>query len=319
MTPWLGTGDGLLELGVFAVALALDIMLPEPPMAVHPVAWMGRLISACERMAMPWGRRRQLAFGVAMAVLVPLVFAAVAALALVGLREIGWLAYLFLGGLLLRTSFTVKGLGKATLAVADALDADDVLVARQRVQGLVSRDTAELQEGQVASAAVETVSENVTDGYLGPWLAFAVLGLPGAWAYRAVNTLDSMVGYRGRYEWLGKASAKLDDAVNFIPARVGALLSIAAGGLLGYGAARGWRVMWQDRRRPASPNAGWTMAATAGLLRVELEKPGHYVLGAGFGRPGPADIRRAVQLCYAIAVLGALLAGGLILLRGAMI
>jgi len=120
-----------------------------------------------------------------------------------------------------------------------------------------------------------------TDSYVAPWLAFALFGLPGAAAYRALNTLDSMIGYRGRYEHLGKASARLDDLVNLLPARLAALLMLAAGALRRLPARRGSRIALRDRRRTASPNAGWTIGAFAGLLGVALEKAGHYRIGDG--------------------------------------
>ena len=127
--------------------------------------------------------------------------------------------------------------------------------ARASLRSLVSRDPTSLSPSLVAASAIESVAENTTDSYVGPWLAFALLGVPGAVAYRAVNTLDSMIGYRGSYEYLGKASARVDDAVNLLPARLSALLLLASRALGRLPVRRAWRTMWRDRGRTTSPNA----------------------------------------------------------------
>ena len=150
------------------------------------------------------------------------------------------------------------------------------------MRGLVSRDATELSEPLVAAAAIESVAENTTDSFIAPWLAFALIGLPGAFAYRAVNTLDSMIGYRGEYEYLGKASARLDDLLNLIPARISAGLLLLAGAVSGSRVGQGWQTALREHRLTASPNAGWTIAAMAGLLSVSLEKPGNYLIGGEF-------------------------------------
>jgi len=142
----------------------------------------------------------------------------------------------------------------------------------------------------VAAAAIESVAEKASDALVAPALAYAAFGLPGAAVYRGINTLDAMIGYRGAYEWLGKAAARLDDAANLIPSHLtNGLLALAAGP--GRGRAV-WRIAWRDHRRTASPNAGWPMAAMAGAIGVELEKVDHYRLGAPARRSGwPDELR----------------------------
>ena len=168
----------------------------------------------------------------------------------------------------------------------------------------------------MSAAAIESVAENTTDSYIGPWLAFALLGLPGAFAFRAVNTLDSMIGYRGRYEFLGKASARLDDAMNLLPARLSAGMMLAAGAICRRSPARGFREAMTGRRLTASPNAGWTIGAMSGLLGVKLEKSGHYRIGEGLEEPTPVDIGISVRVAYALAAIGVPVAAGLLALRG---
>lgn len=176
----------------------------------------------------------------------------------------------------------------------------------------MSRDTAGLAEPFILMAAIESVAENTTDSLIGPWLAFGLFGLPGAFAYRALNTLDSMIGYRGKYEFLGKASARLDDLVNLVPAL---LMLVPGGPACGLPAGRGWSVARRDRRLTASPNAGWTISAAAGLLGVALEKVGHYRIGDGLRDPTTNDLQVAVRLCYTVAALAVPIVGTAIAMR----
>jgi adenosylcobinamide-phosphate synthase len=162
---------------------------------------------------------------------------------------------------------------------------------------IVSRPTAGLDAARVAAAAIESVAENASDSVVAPLFWYAAGGLPAAWVYRAVNTMDAMIGYRNaRYEHLGKAAARLDDALNWVPARLTAWLLVALAPLAGGGAAAARQTMARDGAATASPNAGQPMAAMAGALGVELEKVGHYVLGRGQRLPGPDDLRRAIRL-----------------------
>jgi len=283
-------------------AIALDLVAGEPPGQIHPVVWLGRLIAALDRRAPRGGRSSQLAYGAAMVAIVAGLSAAVAARLsrMAGPVPGGRLGQVWL----LKTTFAVRALLAAGEAVRRPLEAEDLDDARAALRSLVSRETAHLPPGLVAAAAIESLAENLTDSALAPWLAYAPFGLPGAAAYRALNTLDSMVGYRGRYEHLGKAAARADDVVNLVPARLCALLIAAAAPAGGGSPARAWRTALRDHGRTASPNAGWTMAAMAGALGVELEKAGHYRLGEG-RQPDPADIRRAQRIAAVALALGA--------------
>ena len=131
-----------------------------------------------------------------------------------------------------------------------------------------------------------------------------------------MNTLDSMIGYRGRYEYLGKASARLDDVMNLVPARISAGLILAAGALCRLPARQGWRWALTGRRLTASPNAGWTIGAMSGLLGVALEKSGHYRIGDGLREPGPGHIGVSIRVAYAVAAAGIPVAVGVLALRG---
>ena len=316
MTWWLPWHpDWLVNVAVLLLAVVFDAMFPEPPNAIHPVVWMGKAISALERLGDGLGSAGAFTLGAFIAVGVPALFGGAAWLAVIALYALGDIPFLIGAAALLKTAFSVRGLGQAAREVQYGIEYGDILMARHSLRGLVSRDATELSEPLVAAAAIESVAENTTDSFIAPWLAFALLGLPGAFAYRAVNTLDSMIGYRGEYEYLGKASARLDDLLNFIPARISAVLLLLSGAVSGYPVGQGWRTTLREHRLTASPNAGWTIAAMAGLLGVSLEKPEHYILGSTFNESKASDIDRAVRLVYIVAGLGVIVAIGIVALK----
>jgi adenosylcobinamide-phosphate synthase len=263
---------------MLVAALLWDRLLGEPPLAMHPVVWMGRLIGFLRRRARRDSNGIELVQGIALALLVPALVGAVASLVLLGLRDTPWL-YTVVGTWLLKSSFALQALGAAAADVSRALAADDLPAAREALRSLCSRDPAELDAEGVAAGAIESVAENSSDSVVAPLFFFILLGVPGALVYRAINTADAMIGYRGDYEYLGKAAARLDDVVNWIPARVTALLLLVAGAFQGLDLPRGLRILRRDGGLTASPNAGRPMAAMAGLLGVRLTKPGHYALG----------------------------------------
>src|SRR4029077_4357780 len=167
-------------------------------------------------------------------------------------------------------------LGAAAHRVSRALARGDLAAARQGLASLCSRDPAALDGPALAAATIESLAENASDSVVAPLFYFALFGIPGAVFYRAVNTLDAMIGYHGRYEYLGKAAARFDDLLNLIPARLTAWLLLGAGSLTAADATRGWSICRRDGGNTESPNAGRPMAAMAGLLGVELVKAGHY-------------------------------------------
>ena len=305
---------------VLLLAVLLDLALGEPPNRLHPTVWIGNTVALAERVA-PDAQAAaavQLAYGAGMALLIPAAWGAAAWAVSFGMLQLHPLAYVLVVAALLKTTFSVRMLHRVAAGIGRILTAGDISEARRQMSSLVSRDTSQLTTGQMAAGAIESVAENITDSIVGPLLAFALFGLPGAAAYRAINTLDSMVGYHGRYEYLGKASARLDDLVNLIPARLAALLLwIATAALPGMAGGRAWRIMFAHRGRTESPNAGWTMAAMAGGLGVTLEKVGHYRLGDPAPEPEAFHIGHATRALYATTTLAAAAAIGILWLRWA--
>jgi adenosylcobinamide-phosphate synthase len=264
---------------------------------MHPTVAMGTLINVLERHA-PNAPEWQLAYGGA---LVGLPMAASLGAAWL-IERLPWWWRLPMTLVLLKTSFALRELIAAGERVELDLERDDLEAARADVRDLVSRPVATLERTQIASAAVESLAENLGDSYVAPLLFFRLAGLGGALAYRAVNTADAMVGYRGRYEFLGRAAASLDDVLNYVPARISALALVAAVPLVGLDGREAVRVGLRDHRRTASPNAGWPMAVVAGACGVRLVKVGHYSLGEGCAPSGP-DIARARRLVRTAALL----------------
>ena len=264
---------------------------------------MGGAISLGRRALCVGPPARLLVAGAALTIAVAVAAAMAGALVTTLARTAGG-AGLVIEAFALTTMLSLRDLVRAARRVQAALRGDDLDGARSAVgRDLVSRPTALLGAGQVAAATIESVAENLTDSVLAPVAFYLAFGLPGAVAYRAVNTADSMIGYRhGPLEHFGKVAARLDDALNFIPARLAALAIVGAAALAGADVGRAWQTMLGHHARTASPNAGWTMAAMAGALGVQLEKPGHYVLGEG---PPPTvdDISTAVRIVITAAFM----------------
>ncbi len=264
----------------------LDAFVGEPPPTLHPVVWMGTLLGWAERRA-PRHPPARFLYGLVMALAIPLAWGALAAWIE---RRAPWPVQ----AALLKPTFAGRGLLGAAERVERALGDRRLEEAQHALRWLVSRPTEGLSPKLASAAAIESVAENLVDSWLAPLLAYAAFGMGGAYVYRAANTADAMWGYRTpEYEWLGKAAARLDDLLNLVPSRLGALLLVVVSPRH-VAAKRVWR---RDAGRTASPNAGQTMAAMAGTLGVRLEKPDHYVLNAEAPLPEPGDVahaRRAV-------------------------
>jgi adenosylcobinamide-phosphate synthase len=291
--------------GVLAVAVAagLEALLSEPPTRLHPVAWFGRAVAPFDRR---WATPR--AVGVAVAVALPLVAAAAVVGAVWLAGTVHPLAAGVLAGIALFSTTSLRMLLDEARRVNE-LAGTDLAAARTALRSLAGRDATDLSAGAVRSAAAESVAENLADGLVAPLFAFAVLvpiSLPlaagaAAWV-KAVNTLDSMLGYRSKP--VGWASARLDDLVMWVPARLSAaLLAAGAGSPRALGRARRWA------GAPPSPNSGWPMATLAALLDVRLEKPGVYVLHPDGPLPGDEAVERGVALVRRAGLLAYVAAG----------
>jgi len=292
---------------VLPLALAIDVLFGEPPRAIHPVVWMGKAISLLERFAPVQGTWSQLLYGGVMVLLTISIFALPVYVLLLYVNQISSIAYVIGGALLLKPTFSFRELRHAALEIKVLLARDNLEGARAKMPALVSRETQSLGKPELVSATLESVAENVCDSFVAPLFYFLCFGVPGAMAYRVVNTWDAMIGYHGKYEYLGKFAAKLDDVLNFIPARISGLLLVIAACAHRKDGRSAWQIMLRDHGKTESPNAGWPMSAAAGALRVRLEKVGYYSLGNTNNPLSPQLIGAGIKLAEISFLLWVLL------------
>lgn len=309
-------------IGSFAALLLgflLDLCFGDPHWLPHPVRLIGWLIQKLEtflRAHFPKTKRGEQAAGVLLAVLVPLLSLFAVGALLFLFRKINVWLYFSLETLLCYQMLAAKSLRTESMKVYDHLREDDLEGAKKAVSMIVGRDTQALSKTGVTKAAVETVAENISDGEIAPLFFLALGGAPLGVFYKAVNTMDSMVGYKNeRYLHFGRAAAKLDDILNFIPSRLSAWLMILVARPLGLDAKNALRVYRRDRFCHASPNSAQTEAVCAGALGVQLAGDASYfgklvakpTIGDEMRPVVPEDIRRANRLLYGASILMLLL------------
>ena len=293
----------------------LDTLFGDPPWLPHPVVLMGKAISALEkrlRARLPQTPQGELLGGAVVAFTLPVGTFLLTSLVCLGAAKLSpWLGLavqMFWCG----QALAAKGLAQESTNVYRALIKPDLPAARKAVSRIVGRDTQNLTLEGVTKAAVETVAENASDGVIAPLLYMLLGGAPLALTYKAINTMDSMLGYKNeKYLYFGRAAAKLDDAANYLPSRLAGLLWCAAAALTGNSPKGAWRIWRRDRRSHASPNSAQTESACAGALGVQLAGPAYY-FGEYYAKPTigdplrpiePEDIRRANRMMYAESVL----------------
>jgi adenosylcobinamide-phosphate synthase len=294
-----GTVDAL----ALALAFGIDRFFGEPPLALHPVSWMGRLLSLS---AAPWpGHNPSAAFarGAAWWLAGAALCVGLAVLAVIALRQVaiaggafGLLIEIVGLALLLKPMLAWQMLYREVAAVEAALVREGIDAGRAQLNRLVSRDTVHLGITEVRESALESLAENLNDSLVAPVFWYVLGGLPGVVLYRFANTADAMWGYRGRFEWAGKWAARADDALSFIPARLTAIL-------LALATPRWPRGVLQVASVTPSPNGGWPMGTLALLLGVRLSKPGVYVLNPGGADVHAADFATGLTICARTAWL----------------
>ena len=303
----------------------LDAIFGDPAWLPHPVVYMGKAISVLEkglRARLPKTPEGELWGGRILAFCLPVGTLALTSIVCMGAAALHPLLGLAVQMFWCGQALAAKGLVQESMNVYRELTKPDLPAARTAVSRIVGRDTQALTAEGVTKAAVETVAENASDGVIAPLLYMLLGGAPLALTYKAINTMDSMVGYKNtQYLYFGRAAAKLDDVANYLPSRIAALLWVVAAALTGNDARSAWRIWRRDRRNHASPNSAQTESACAGALNVQLAGPAYY-FGEYYPKPTigdavrpiePEDIRRADRMMYAESLLA--LALGL-LIRG---
>lgn len=286
---------------IIALAVAFDLALGDPPNAIHPVAWMGKVVALLEK-----GNRGNhpvvvFIYGAGMTIITVAIFVLPVYFILTNLNNLNQIAYIVVAAIFLKFTFSIQGLRRAALKVKKHLQEKKLDEARRELgSSLVSRDT-DLPRPLLVSAAVESVAEGSGDSLVAPLFYFLLFGVAGAVGYRVVNTIDAMTGYHGKYEYLGKFASRLDDVLNFIPARLAALLLVLAAYITKDNGRSAWRTAVREHVKTESPNAGWPIAAMAGALNARLEKVGHYRLGEAKTNLGPETIGSSLKLLMVAA------------------
>ena len=303
------------------IGFGIDLIVGDPHGLPHPVVGIGKLISLLERRfraLFPTTARGEIFAGACIWLCTVLVSAGLPALILYGAQRVSVYLRLVLESVMCWQVLAVRSLREESMRVYAALQTGSLSAAQQAVSMIVGRDTARLDAAGVTRAAVETVAENTSDGVIAPMLFLALGGAPLGFFYKAANTMDSMLGYiEMPYKNIGLVPAKMDDVLNYIPARLSALLMLAAGALLGMDAKNGWRIWRRDRRNHASPNSAQTESVCAGLLGVRLAGDAYYhgelhkkpYIGDALREIEYEDIPRAGRLLYATAALSLVLFG----------
>ena len=305
--------------GAILCGFLLDLLLGDPAWMPHPVVYMGKAISALEgrlRSRLPKTPRGELWGGAALAAALPIGTLLLCGGACLLAERLHPAAGFALQTFWCWQALALRGLASESANVYRELARGDLPAARRAVSRLVGRDTQSLTAEGVTKAAVETVAENFSDGVAAPLLYMLLGGAPLALVYKSINTMDSMVGYKNdRYLYFGRAAAKLDDAANFLPARLAALLWITGTALTGHSGKNAWRIWRRDRHNHASPNSAQTESACAGALGVQLAGPASY-FGTVYDKPTigdplrpaePEDILRANRMLFAAGLLALLL------------
>jgi len=294
---------------IVTLALLLDFLVGDPRTKYHPTAWMGKLIALLVPFTKSSSAKRELLGGVLIVSTVVIIVCTLLVVLDIGISlftidALSLIASIAIGSILLKTTIAIRGMQKHALAVVDAVEKGDLDSARNHLSMIVKRDTKYLDKNHILSAVLESVSENTVDGVTGPLFYYAIFGLPGAFVYRAINTIDSMVGYKTTlFKNVGWFGAKCDTILNYVPSRLTGLVMILGALILGYNWKESFYIMKRDSRKLESSNAGFPMAALAGALETKLEKMNYYTIGNGSIEFTKSHITSAVTLMKVSSIL----------------
>lgn len=311
----------IIAIAMLILAIVLDLIFGDPSpnhpdkwvFKLHPTVLMGKFTEKIEPYFKNPNPKIEKLLGVLLALTVICAFTLPVYFGLWAIYTyISIFVYAFIGIILLKTTICIKLETDWAKAAAKAIQANDLDEAK-KYSHFSRRDSKNLNGSQISSAVIESMAENIVDFKISPMVSFALFGVTGAIAFRAINTLDGMVGFKDKAHInTGWFSANLDTIVNYIPARLTALLMIVAAAILGKDAKNAWKIAVRDHKKTQSRNHGWPMAAMAGALRVQLEKPGQYVLGDSLEPLTGNKILGCLRIRDVTIILWALLCVGII-------
>ena len=284
---------------ILVTAIVIDLLIGEPPSKIHPVVLMGNLIVNLKKYLIKYNNKLT---GILITIIILLVFNILFAF-IIKISTINYYLFIIISALLLSTTFAIKSLIYSVDQIGEDLNIS-VNKARNSISYLVSRDTTNLTEPEIISAAVETLTENITDSIIAPIIYTYIFGIFGAVTYRIINTLDAMVGYKTPDNInIGWFPARFDDLLNYIPARITGIMVVFAAFTLRLDWKNSYNIMRRDARKTPSPNSGFPMAAAAGALGIQLRKADYYQLGDNINQLKIETIKKTILLTKITIVL----------------
>lgn len=290
---------------IVAFALGLDFAVGDPKNKFHPTAWIGKLIAKLT----PFAKNSEkiggviLVLSVAIIVSVALISLEVT-INLITIDYVSLIISIIVGAILLKTTIAIRGMEKHAIAVVESMEQNDIEKARDNLALIVKRNTKDLDKNHVLSGVLESISENTVDGITGPLFYYGLFGLPGAFVYRAINTIDSMIGYKNSiFKNVGWFGANCDKVLNYIPSRLTAFVMVPSAKIIGIDWKNSYQIMLRDGPKTESPNAGYPMAALAGALQTKFEKIDHYSLGDGNLEITKKHVKSAIALMKVTSIL----------------
>jgi len=294
---------------IIGFAILLDLILGDPKNRYHPTAWIGNLIGIITTRIRNENQNLEKFNGIFI-ILIPISISTIVLIGLqygidfINIEFLSILVSLISGIILFKMTIAIKGMERHALAVLDAVEKNELNKARTNLSMIVKRNTKNLDKNHILSGTLESLSENIVDGITGPMFYFSIFGLPGAFAYRIVNTVDSMVGYKTQmFKNLGWFGANCDNILNYIPSRLTGLTIVLGSMLLGYDWKNCYEIFKRDGKKTDSPNAGYPMAAFAGALGTKFEKLEHYSLGTGDNEITSKKVKDAITLMKVTSLL----------------
>ena len=294
---------------VIGLAILLDLTFGDPKNRYHPTAWIGNLIGIITTRMKNENYILE-KFGGIFIVLIPACISVIVlsslnfSIDLISVESLSILISIISGIVLFKMTIAIKGMEKHALAVLDSIQKNNLDQARTNLSMIVKRNTKNLDKNHILSGTLESLSENIVDGITGPMFYFAIFGLPGAFVYRIINTVDSMVGYKTQmFKNLGWFGANCDNILNYIPSRLTGLTIVLGSMLLGHDWKNCYEIFKRDGKKTDSPNAGYPMAAFAGALGTKFEKLEHYSLGTGENEITSKKVKDAITLMKVTSLL----------------
>ena len=290
-------------------ALILDFIIGDPKNKFHPTSWIGTFIAKLVPIVKNESPKIEKFGGIILVILVTSIVSTLLVFLNIGIQNIsiefvGIILSIIVGTILLKTTIAIRGMEKHAMAVMDSLEKNDLEAARNNLSMIVKRNTKNLDKNHVLSGTLESISENTVDGVTGPLFYFAFFGILGAFVYRIVNTIDSMIGYKTSiFRNVGWFGANCDKILNYLPARITSIMMVIGAMILGNDWKKSYKIMRRDAKNTDSPNAGYPMAALAGALGTQFEKINHYSVGEGNIELTKDHLRSAISLMKITSIL----------------